>query len=116
MIKQRGAMFAKGRLLGIQFDCLFTDDIYFKINAKAVEYALQIKRAFIRKGIRSYGPSMTNQQFVLLNKEQQEYFAKNYVTDYFDRYDDEYDIIRFCTSWATQEENVKTLLKDIEAL
>ena len=116
MIKQRGAMFAKGRLLGIQFDCLFTDDIYFKINAKAVEYALQIKRAFNRKGIRSYGSSMTNQQFVLLNKEQQEYFAKNYVTDYFDRYDDEYDIIRFCTSWATQEENVKTLLKDIEAL
>lgn len=116
MIKQRGAMFAKGRLLGIQFDCLFTDDLYFKITRKAVDYALRIKEAFNRKGIKSYGSSLTNQQFVLLDKKTQEYFARNYVTDYFDKYDETYDIIRFCTSWATTEENVETLIKDIENL
>ena len=116
MIKQRGAMFAKGRLLGLQFDCLFTDDLYFKITKKAVDQALRIKRAFNTKGIKSFGSSMTNQQFLIMDKKTQEHFSRKYVMEFTEPFDDEHDVIRCCTSWATTDENVEELIRDIEKL
>ena len=67
-MKQSGAMLAKGRLLGIQFDTLFTDDLYFKIAAHADKLAMKLKNAFLEKGYKMYFDSYTNQQYPILSK------------------------------------------------
>lgn len=116
-IKQRGGMLAKGRLLGIQFEELFKDDLYLEISAHADMLAVKIKQAFLQKGIPFAVDSNTNQQFPVLNQEQAEKLAVKYT---FDKND--YELakgpskVRFCTSWATKEENVDALIRDIMAL
>ena len=65
-IKQRGALLAKGRVLGVQFDALFTDDLYMKISKHAIEMANRLKALFMEKGYRFYIDSPTNQQFIIL--------------------------------------------------
>jgi len=115
MIKQRGGMLAKGRLLGIQFDELMKNDLYFEICGNAVKYALKIRDAFIKKGIKMFGSSMTNQQFPILSKAQSEYFAKDFVYEVWGK-DNGKEIVRFCTSWATVEDEVDALISAIEAM
>ena len=115
MIKQNGAMLAKGRMLGIQFEALFENDRYFEITKKAVEKALRIREAFEKKGIELYGSSYTNQQFPLLTDDQVKKLEKDFVFELWGR-DRGKNIVRFCTSWATGEENLKTLLNAIENL
>jgi threonine aldolase len=116
MIKQRGGMLAKGRLLGIQFDTLFTDGLYFEICEKAVKQALTIREAFAKKGIPLYGKSCTNQQFVVLNGEQLDKLGKKYAYEVWGPNGDGNTIVRFCTSWATQDEDVESLIGDIQEL
>ena len=115
-IKQHGGLLAKGRLLGIQFEALFTDDLYFKICRKAVTQALRIRRALEQKGLPLYGDSPTNQQFALLTDDQLAYFEKKYYLDVWERMDDGRPIVRFCTCWATPDEDVDELIQDIKAL
>lgn len=115
-IKQRGALLAKGRLLGIQFDELFRDNLYFDICGEAVSKALKIRRAFERKGISMFGTSMTNQQFPILTKTQMDYLGNSYKYETWGAVDEEHVIVRFCTSWATTDENVATLVADIQQL
>lgn len=114
MIKQRGGMLAKGWLLGIQFDTLFTDDLYFKICKSAINHAVKIRSAFESRGIKMFGSSMTNQQFPILTDTQIKYLEKNNVFEVWGKYDESHTIVRFCTSWATTETNVASLIKDIE--
>ena len=114
MLKQRGAMLAKGRLLGIQFDELMRDDLYFKICRAAVDKAMKIRNAFISKGVAMFGSSMTNQQFPILTKVQTEYFGKKYSFEIWGPCDGDRSVTRFCTSWATSDENLNSLLGDIE--
>lgn len=114
MLKQRGAMLAKGRLLGIQFDELMRDDLYFKICRAAVDKAMKIRNAFVSKGVAMFGSSMTNQQFPILTKAQLEYFGKKYSFEIWGPYDNDRTVARFCTSWATSDENLNSLLGDIE--
>ncbi len=116
IIKEHGALLAKGRLLGIQFDVLFEDNLYFDICKKAVDYSIAIRKAFEAKGIEMWGDSSTNQQFAILTDAQMETLSKKYVYQEWEKYDDTHTIIRFCTSWGTKEENVQELLKDIAAL
>lgn len=116
MIKQRGGMLAKGRLLGIQFDVLFTDNLYFDICKKAVEQALLIKEAFKKKGIPLYGESFTNQQFVMLTEDQMKKLQEKYCYEVWGPGDDGKTIVRFCTSWATRDEDVAELIEDIRQL
>lgn len=113
-IKQRGAMLAKGRLLGIQFAELFRDGLYFDICGRATELALKIREAFEHSGIKMYSASPTNQQFPILTDEQIDYFKKKYVFEIEDRLDDNHTVVRFCTSWATKEENVDKLISSIK--
>lgn len=115
MIKQKGAMLAKGRLLGLQFDTLFTDGLYQKISEHAASLSEKIMEAFISKGIELYYGSPTNQQFPVLTKEQYDTLAKDFVFSDWGRKEDKY-IVRFCTSWATDEKDVDKLVKVIETL
>lgn len=113
--KQKGAMLAKGRLLGIQFDTLFTDDLYEKISTHAIKLAMEIKSAFVKKNIPLFYDSYTNQQFPCLTKQQYEKLSENFVTSYWCA-DGERTVVRFCTSWATDRKDVDTLLKTISEL
>ena len=115
IIKQKGAMFAKGRLLGLQFDTLFADGLYYRISRHAVTLAEKIRSAFLNKGIEFYYDSPTNQQFPILTKAQYDSLAKDFVFCDWGRKGDKY-IVRFCTSWATDESDVERLIKAIEKI
>lgn len=118
-IKQHGGMLAKGRLLGIQFEELLKgeeDCLYFKLARHANSLAAKIRAAFEKKGIKMWIPSQTNMQFPILTKEQQGLLAQKYTPEFWCKYDDTHDVVRFCTSWATKEENVEALCKDIEEM
>ena len=115
MIKQNGALLAKGRILGLQFEALFENGNYFKITKDAVIKAERIREAFQKKGIKMYGSSMTNQQFPILTDEQKEKLGRNFSFEIWEKMDDK-TIVRFCTSWATKEEDISLLIKEIESL
>ena len=109
-IKQHGAMLAKGRLLGVQFDALFTDNLYFSISRRAIETAERLKRGLKEKGCRFLLDSPTNQQFVILENGRMEALAKQVRFSFWCRYDDTQSVVRFATSWATADEAVDQLL------
>lgn len=115
MMKQKGAMLAKGRLLGLQFDTLFTDGLYYRISENAASLAEKIRSAFRNKGIEFFFDSPTNQQFPMLTKQQYDTLAKEFVFCDWGMADGKY-IVRFCTSWATKGEDVERLVRAIEAL
>ncbi len=116
MIKRMGGMLAKGRLLGIQFEEMFRDGLYFRVAEKAVENALRIKAALIEKGIPLFMDSATNQQFPVLTKAQQAALGEKYALGFWDTTGGDSDAIRICTSWASTDENVNALISDIKAL
>ena len=116
LIKQRGGMLAKGRLLGIQFETLFEDDLYFEVARHADRMAMQIRRAFEAKGVRMLFDSKTNQQFPILPNDKMAQLAEKYAFSFWCKEGDEHTAVRFCTSWATSEENVAQLLRDIDAI
>ena len=115
-MKQNGAMMAKGWLLGLQFYTLFKDGLYFEINRKACEYAMRIRKAFEDEGVAPYIDSHTNQQFVVLSRRQLEYLAKNYVLQHWEKIDEDYTLVRVCTSWSTTPEEVDALVSNIERI
>ena len=115
-IKQRGGMLAKGRLLGLQFDTLFTDGLYEKITGNAARQALRIRAAFEKKGVKMHFDSPTNQQFPELTEAQMAQLKKEFSFTYWEKAEGEYHAVRFCTSWATKDESVDKLIAAIEAL
>lgn len=108
-IKKRGALLAKGRLLGIQFDTLFTDDLYFTISRHAIEMAAKLRDIIDSKGWEWYLRSPTNQQFILLTDAEMEDLGRTVRFDIWDRYDSERCIIRLATSWSTTERDLDIL-------
>ena len=116
MIKQRGGMFAKGRLLGIQFLELFRDGAYFKLAEHADRLADDIRRAFADKGYKFLVQSGTNQIFVIVPNAAMEKLNKKYVSSNNGPYDENHTVLRFCTSWATNPADVCELVEDIRAL
>ncbi|MBE6039978.1 MAG: aminotransferase class I/II-fold pyridoxal phosphate-dependent enzyme [Clostridiales bacterium] len=108
-IKKRGALLAKGRLLGIQFDTLFTDDLYFKISRHAIDMALKVKEIIKEKGWKVYMDSPTNQQLIIMTDAEMEELGKSVVFDRWGVYDDTHTIVRLATSWSTSEEDIKVL-------
>lgn len=116
IMKQRGGVLAKGRLLGIQFDVLFDNDLYFKICRNAVEYALKVKQAFEEKGIEFYGNSPTNQQFPVLTNTQLNHLRKKYMFEVWNKLNENDTVVRFCTSWATKKEDIDELIEDIRLM
>ncbi len=115
-MKQRGGMLAKGRLLGIQFDTLFTDDLYFKISRHAIEMAHQIREIFVSAGYPLFFDSPTNQQYPIMPDDELAILSKNFGSEYWERVDATHSAIRFCASWATKQENVDALREAVSNL
>ena len=111
IIKQHGALLAKGRLLGIQFDTLFTNNLYFNIAQHAIDMAMEMKRMFESKGIEFYIDSPTNQQFPILTQEQMDALEGQIAFEVWDRLPDGRFITRFATSWATPIEHIDILAR-----
>ena len=114
-MKQNGAVLAKGWLMGLQFAVMLQNGEYFERTKRADELAMQIKTAFERKGVPFWVDSFTNQQFVILSDSQMEALAKGY---YFEEEGTvpQGTVVRFCTSWATTQAEVDTLVADIAKL
>ena len=111
MIKQQGALLAKGRLLGIQFDTLFTDDLYLKISKNAIETAAKLKNAFKEKGYEMFIDSPTNQIFVVLENGKMEELGKLVKFSFWEKYDENHTVVRFATSWGTKMEEIDELIR-----
>lgn len=114
MVKQHGALLAKGRLLGIQFDALFTDELYFKISKHAILMAQLLKEGFQERGYEFYLESPTNQQFIVLENEEMERLKEKVSFGFWEKVDDKHTVVRFATSWATQKEDVDRLMEVLE--
>lgn len=110
LIKQHGALLAKGRLLGIQFDVLFTDGLYLENGRHALEMAELLRRAFEEKGYSFYLETPTNQIFIVLENVQMEELRKKVNFSFWERLDDRHTVVRFVTSWATEESAVRELI------
>ena len=111
VIKQNGALLAKCRVLGVQFDTLFTEDLYFKISKNAIDMANKLKEIFIKKGYKFLINSPTNQQFVILQNQKLEELRKNVAVCVWEKVDENHTAVRFATSWATTKEDIKELEK-----
>ncbi len=110
MMKRHGGLLAKGRLLGVQFDALFTGGLYFEISRHAVEMAEKLEAGFVSKGyVMTYG-SPTNQRFVLLDNATAEELKKSCAFELWEKYDKTRTVYRFVTSWATAPEDVDRLV------
>lgn len=109
IVKQHGALLAKGRLLGVQFDALFTDDLYFKISRHGVEMAEKMRKNFREKGYEFFIETVTNQIFVVLENKKMEELKKEVSFEFWERKDENHTVVRFASSWATREEDVDKL-------
>ena len=109
-IKQQGALLAKGRLLGLQFDVLFTDDLYTRISRNAIETADRLKEGLAAKGYRFYMESPTNQVFPILENSQLEALEPLAKFGFWEKYDDTHTVMRIATSWATRMEEIEQLI------
>ncbi len=110
-VKQHGALLAKGRLLGIQFDALFTDDLYFKISRNAIEKAQLLKDALRRYGYQFYLETPTNQIFIILENKKKEEIEKEVRVSFWEALDENHTVVRFATSWATTSENLSRVIE-----
>ena len=108
-VKQHGALLAKGRLLGLQFDTLFTDGLYFEISRNAIEKAMELKQLFLSKGIPLYIDSPTNQQFPIMTKEDLAPLEGKVLYEVWETLPDGRLVTRFATSWATSEAQIEYL-------
>ncbi len=116
LIKMNGGMLAKGRLLGIQFETLMEGGLYFKLARQADRLAEQLSEAFRAAGIELLIDSGTNQVFPILSEEQARKLSEDFGFEYWTRTEDGRDAWRFCTSWATTQEQVDTLIAALQNL
>ncbi|MCG1009163.1 low specificity L-threonine aldolase [Salinicoccus sp. ID82-1] len=116
IMKQKGGMLAKGRLLGIQFEVLFEDGLYFEISKHAIEMAHRLTEAFEKKHIEMYAPASTNQIFPILTSAQIDALKSKYAFHIWEEIDGTRKAIRLCTSWSTTMEDVDALIADIKKL
>ena len=111
LIKQHGALLAKGRLLGLQFDTLFTDGLYFEISRHAIQMAERLKKGLREKGCKFLIDSPTNQQFVVLDQDTIRRLEEQVAFSIWEPVDENHTAVRFATSWATTPEMVDALLE-----
>ncbi len=109
LIKQRGALLAKGRLAGVQFDALFTDGLYYKIAKTAIDRARELKEVFAAKGYKFFIDSPTNQQFVVLSDEKARELSKNVLFEVWEKTAEGDTVARFVTSWSTAASQIEEL-------
>ncbi|MDC7280418.1 aminotransferase class I/II-fold pyridoxal phosphate-dependent enzyme [Butyrivibrio fibrisolvens] len=110
-IKQHGALLAKGRLLGVQFGALFTDDLYMEMGRHAIKQASIIREDLRHKGYQLFMENPTNQIFVVMENETLKAFGEKVAYGFWEKYDDSHTVIRIATSWSTSDEAVNELKK-----
>lgn len=116
LIKQHGGMLAKGRLLGVQFDALMSDGLYFEIAARADALADRLRDTMAELGVSFLVPGVTNQLFPILPDSVLDTLSEQYVFCEQQRVDETHRAVRFCTSWATREAHVEALCRDLRRL
>lgn len=116
IIKQHGALLAKGWLLGLQFDTLFTDHLYQEIGRPAIEAADRIREALKAHHYQLFFPTPTNQIFVVMPNPVLPELAKKVAYGFWEKYDENHTVIRFATSWATRTEDTKSLIAILQNL
>ena len=110
MMKQHGALLAKGFVTGLQFDTLFTEELYFKIGRNAIDTAETIRESLREKGYRFAFETPTNQIFIVLDKEKLAYLNERVVMGFWEKKDNAHTVMRIATSWATTAEDVQKLI------
>ncbi|MEG1861603.1 MAG: beta-eliminating lyase-related protein [Bacteroidaceae bacterium] len=115
LIKQHGALLAKGRLLGIQFQALFTDQLYFRISRHAIEMAERLKAGLKHLGYTFYLETPTNQQFLALTPEQLTVLSHVTTYGFWETLPDGRTVVRLATSWATRAEDIEALLHNLSS-
>ena len=116
LMKQKGGMLAKGWLLGLQFKTLFENDLYFTISAQADKMADKIRKTLTELGYELYLPGVTNQVFTTLPDKLLKELGKEFTFATWEKTDADHTTVRFCTSWATTEENVTALCNTLRNL
>lgn len=116
LIKQKGGMLAKGRLLGVQFEALFEDGLYMEISRHADRLADKLREAFTQAGFPFLVENQTNQIFPVIPDSVLKKLGENYGYTYQERVDETHSAVRFCTSWATKEDNIDRLIADLKRL
>ncbi len=109
LLKQHGALLAKGRLMAIQFDVLFENGLYFDISKNAVVMAEKLKKMFVDRGYKLFLDSPTNQQFIILENKVMEELQKKVVFSFWEKYDDNHTVVRFATTWSTTQSDLDAL-------
>lgn len=109
-VKQHGALLAKGRLLGVQFDTLFTDNLYMNICRNANKQAEKVRKAFKEKGYEIFIETVTNQIFIVLENNRLKELSEKVCFGFWEKKDDNHTVMRIATSWATTDEDVAALL------
>ena len=107
-VKAHGALLAKSRVAGVQFDALFTDGLYFRIGRYAIGMAMKLREIFLSKGY-EMRPSLTNQQFVVLENAQMKALMQHVLFETWEPIDEQHTLCRFVTSWATTDEDLNVL-------
>ena len=115
IVKRHSALLAKSRLAGVQFDALFTDNLYFNIAKHAINMAMKMRKLFLDANI-PMNPSSTNQQFVELSNTQMEQLMKHVLFETWEPIDADHTLCRFVTSWATTERDLQDLEFALETL
>lgn len=112
--KQHGALLAKGRLLGIQFDELFRDDLYMRIGEPAIKAAAKIRQALREEGYRLYFEAPTNQIFVIVDNDLLKMLGEKVEYSFWEKYDDRHTVIRLATDWGTTEAETNALIEALK--
>ena len=115
-IKQHGALLAKGRISGIQFAELFKNSLYLELGKNADAFAQKIQDALVRAGYKLFFKSPTNQVFFIIENEKLKPLSEKVLYGFLEKYDESRTVIRFCTSWATTQDDVDSLLEVIKAM
>lgn len=115
ILKQHGGMLAKGRLLGIQFAELFRDGLYFRLARHAVETAQKLKRGIVACGCPLAVDTVTNQIFPIIDKEVLAALREDFAIGFWEKYDDKRDVVRLCTSWATEDSMAESFVEKLKS-
>ena len=115
IVKRHGALLAKSRVAGVQFDALFTDGLYLSISQHAISMAMRMRQLFVNAGI-PIKDSPTNQQFVVLTTQQMNHLMEHVLFETWEPVDADHTLCRFVTSWATTDDDLQQLSDALRAL
>ena len=114
IVKQHGALMAKGWMLGVQFDTLFTNGLYFDIGRYAIGLAEKLKEGFAARGYQFMIDSPTNQQFIILDNGEKDRLMKRVLFEEWEKMDEDHTAVRFAVSWSTKESDIDELFRIID--